>query len=1344
MKHVLIAALAGIALATSPAPAQNEPVVIIPRTETAPLLDGLLTDACWSNAVSLAGWSKPESTSAPAQYTEAQACFDDNALYLSFTCRVTAPAKLIAIQTEKDIWRDDCVEAWIRSTSDSTENDHFTVNSISAKELIRKRFANTANLPENPAWQARSAAGTDRWTCEIAIPFRDLGRTTAPAAGESFELKLGREDYAASAIKDVAECAVWPAGVKYTDIDGFHSVFFGKMNLLDNADLNQQEKGVPTSWEMSGSIQSTLQDGTQMIILNAASNPCRMEQSIKLAGGQMYRLSADIKGDIGGRLRGKSASGESQIIDLSANKNWTKYEIGFLNRTAGRWSFILETPATGGQGTLYARSLMLVRNSTEESTGPAIAIPVDAGQPYGVTHIPVTDCRALRGFFGAPVDGTVDSPDYSFRRWEYNFNGQQADAGTRYVYRNNDGLHITLADKAGVNAVQIRGGVAADMSIGCKQYDQPESGQKIHTFPGKAKNSLFLSKDRILSDRFSFFNVQDGYIADASFFRTGDELAAAGTPTTALAIGGQTDDNPLKDFIALRFDREQTTYQAGSAAVATNTMLALNKDKTIHIIAGPFDTDIYLSGIGITGAAGDFTGKSRLTVQVQDHLQPRLAITTVMLELDGPGKMDLALNIPDQVLPKGKMLWLTLIPGKDMTLSAPGLVLYTAAPEKVIPEALAFRLLRLKTIWLPLSESRPWTQFNRQTDIDEWLASIKNKTERILLTEIRTAIDHCVKIAPDDPVAQQYYNWFYRGKIRPELPPASLPVAQAAPEWAVVARAAWLESRSVPEWWVANRVVATGEFGGWDDDGSMYQNFGNFPMFEQDGVGGALKQSALSRAELDQTLRLDQGLNKTSQDPLHAYEEGLNQESLACWWHYADPVLVERAMLSAKNMESLTMTNAAGHRHFKGDIIGATFLRTPATQPISFDSGFSAQLLHPACEVALYNRNPRAMQFLKEIGDAWVDHMAKGKPGEYPLGVDAATDTPVDSTPEPFSGGFGCHASLMTFLARVTGDSKYIQPMVDFFTQGGYGEFTGNYLPDLFQLGLLDHAPAVFEKQMATSPSLEWLKTGNKDPFLNDLKHDISEMQTFRHMYTTAEPFTDRIFLYAAVNPARAYTGGYSTRNKSYHSHTVSWAGFGTNYAAMVRTGRRDQFHAIVYNFNAEPTTGSMRFWMLDHGRYEMTVGVDTNSDDLADHIGKPRQIEIIRGEPVSIMLAPQAVTVIKLTLKEKLDPIELRADLALSPSEIVVKQGGIVEGVVHNIGSKKASKVIIALVDAQGEIQEKKSLGKLAAPLDLTAKRIPFKLEGLPENHAGWRVVVDPKNKIPEITELNNAVMPP
>jgi len=1344
MKHVLIAALAGIAFSASLAMAENEPVVIIPKTETAPMLDGILTDACWSNAVLLAGWSKPESISAPAQYTEAQACFDDKALYLAFTCRVADPAKLIAIQTEKNIWRDDCVEAWIRSTSDSTENDHFTVNSKSVRELMRKRFANTANLPESPAWQAGSAVGPDRWTCEIAIPFSDLGRMTAPAAGESFELKLGREDYAASTVKDVAECAVWPAGVKYTDIDGFRTVFFGKMNLLNNADLSQQEKGVPTSWEMNGDILPTLQDGDQMVVLNAAKHPCRMEQSVKLASGQMYRLSADIKGDIGGRLRGKSASGETQVIDLDANKAWTKYETGFLSRKPERWSFILETPGTGGQGTLYARNLMLVRNSTEESAGPAIAIPVDAGQPYVVTHIPVTDCRALRGFFGAPVDGTVDSPDYSFKRWEYNFNGQQADAGTRYTYRNNDGLHITLADKAGVNAVQIRGGVAADMSVDCKQYDQPDSGRKIHTFQGKARNSLFFSKDRILSDRFSFFNVQDGYIADVCFFRTGDELAAVGTPTMVLPINGKTDDNPLKDFMALRFDHEQTTYQAGNATLATNTLLALSKDKPAHIIAGPFDTDMYLSGIGIAGKAGDFTGKARLTVQVQDHLQPRLAITTVMLELTGPGKMDMALNIPDQVLPKGSVLWLTLIPGKDMTLASPGLALYTATPEKVIPEALAFRLLRLKTIWLPLSESRPWTQFNRRTDIDKWLASIKNKTDRILLTEIRTAIDHCVKIAPDDPIAQQYYNWFYRGKNRPKLPPARLPVVQGAPEWAVVARAAWLESRAVPEWWVANRVVATGEFGGSDDDGSLYQNFGNFPMFEQDGVGGALKKSALNRAELDQTLRIDQGLNKTSQDPLHAYEEGLNQESLVTWWHYADPVLFERAMLSAKNMESLTMTNVAGHRHFKGDIIGAEFLRTPATQPISFDSGFSAQLLHPACEVALYNRNPRAMQFLKEIGDAWVDHMAKGKPGEYPLGVDVASDATVDSAPEPFSGGFGCHASLMTFLARVTGDAKYIQPMVDFFAQGKYGEYTGNYLPDLYQLGLLDKAPDACQKQITNSSPLEWLATGNKGPFLNDLKHDISEMQTFRHMYTTAEPFTDRIFLYAAINPARAYTGGYSTRNKSYHSHTVSWAGFGTNYAAMVRTGRRDQFHAIAYNFNSQPATGTMRFWMLDHGRYEMTVGVDTNNDDLADNTGKPRQIEIIRGEPVAVELAPQAVTVIKLTLKEKLDPIELRADLALSPSEIVVKQGGVVEGVVHNIGSKKASKVIIALVDAKGKIQKSKSLGKLAAPLDLTAQRIPFKLEGLPENHTGWRVMVDPKNKIPEITELNNAVMLP
>ena len=56
-------------------------------------------------------------------------------------------------------------------------------------------------------------------------------------------------------------------------------------------------------------------------------------------------------------------------------------------------------------------------------------------------------------------------------------------------------------------------------------------------------------------------------------------------------------------------------------------------------------------------------------------------------------------------------------------------------------------------------------------------------------------------------------------------------------------------------------------------------------------------------------------------------------------------------------------------------------------------------------------------------------------------------------------------------------------------------------------------------------------------------------------------------------------------------------------------------------------------------------------------------------------------------------------------------------------------------------EPSSRKSLGPLAAPVDLVPKRVRFTLP-LPEPPAaGWRLVLDPDNKVPEIYEGNNEV---
>src|SRR3954453_21813137 len=86
------------------------------------------------------------------------------------------------------------------------------------------------------------------------------------------------------------------------------------------------------------------------------------------------------------------------------------------------------------------------------ATARGPSIPIQPGdEPWVVTKLRVTDCRAVRGFVGAPVDGSLKSASWDGKVWEYPMPGAGAAVG--YSYRNGDGLHITFADDQGFNAV---------------------------------------------------------------------------------------------------------------------------------------------------------------------------------------------------------------------------------------------------------------------------------------------------------------------------------------------------------------------------------------------------------------------------------------------------------------------------------------------------------------------------------------------------------------------------------------------------------------------------------------------------------------------------------------------------------------------------------------------------------------------------------------------------------------------------------------------------------------------------------------------------------------------------
>ena len=116
---------------------------------------------------------------------------------------------------------------------------------------------------------------------------------------------------------------------------------------------------------------------------------------------------------------------------------------------------------------------------------------------------------------------------------------------------------------------------------------------------------------------------------------------------------------------------------------------------------------------------------------------------------------------------------------------------------------------------------------------------------------------------------------------------------------------------------------------------------------------------------------------------------------------------------------------------------------------------------------------------------------------------------------------------------------------------------------------------------------------------------------------------------------------------------------------------------------------------------------------------------------------------VLELQQEQKLDDELLRPDLALSPLDVKVTDGGV-EGVAHNIGAAAAPSCEVALLDPSGRVVARQALGPIEAPLDLLTRRQPFSFAGVRPQGDGWRLVLNPSREFSELFDGNNTVAIP
>ena len=1321
----LLLALAGGALGAIPGS------IVANRTTVAPNLDGILNDACWRETAAIHDFSNVLRQGPPGEAMTAHLCFDDLNLYLAFVCGEPEPGKIRAASRDgaDDVWTDDCVEVWIRTTGVVGDHDQFIVNTEGSRQTERIR-GGTQAIVGTPIWNTKAAVGPTRWTVEMRIPFSAL-ELDEIRKGQMLEIKFGREDHTGPR----SVYTTWPAGTAYGHRGQMGKLYLGDPNLIPNADMSKREQDQVASWHFGkkdASLYRTVDHAGKNVI--EVTNPGRYataSQSLQLEPETSYRLEAEAKGNTGIYVRARTTHKDrkgsvAHTFHTKPSEEYRRYGVAFRTGENGRALLIIGSSGSDPEGHVFLRSLRLMSDVSRRQVGPAIPVQTNTGAPVVITKLQVADCRAVRGFIGTPCDGTLNSYSWSASTWEYGMGG--GGAGVGYDYNGNDGLHVRLEKDEAPQAIVIRGGIRAKLYTDADRLDGPGNGRLIWEFPGQATDSRALFEQPLVARKFSFYNVGDGIIGDLSFFRYRNGLGDLPEPEH-YGLRGKAEASPM---MTTRFGKEdRSAYLFAPGQETASPSLKLSRGQYVHFITPAFPEETPLAAVGINAIVAGINAPVGFTVRVQDPITPRLELCGPDMVLSGGGRMRVVLDGPDQIIPKGHSLWVSVAFQAPVTLEDATLELYRVSRERALPSALAHRLFLMKSVFICASEARRWATLNPETDLetffreDQWGKQIK---------EVFATADHLAYLDPEHDLVRQYQWVYYRRKGWPKMP-TTIDQIPGAPEWAVVARQAWLNARSVPEWWSDNRLAPSGEFGGvMNDDTDMYQNYVALPFFENDGVAAEMLAGARNLAELAQKNNLRHGLNKRSMDPLHAYEEGVNHDATMALWHYGDPVYLERCIVNARSTEALTVRLPDGGRLFKSQRLGAEDLEID--RPPDRDAHAHPLMWHPTFMVLWYNRNPRALAHVREWADTWMKHM---EPGKFATGIDVKTGKTVNSDKTPFGGGYGGQASAFLFLYDLTGDETYVAPLLNEFEAGRSARRVNYYLPSLFHRldmsRFAQHLPSILQG----SDMARFLATGNRAPLMDALKRYVGEYQYFPIIYTSAEQFTDRIFLYGLYDPSNAYTGGFAARNSYWHTFAVGWAGFGTDYAALVTRAKPDHFRATAYSFAEEPVQGIATFWRLDHGVYRITTGPDRDGNDEMDHAIDSRELEIARGTTVPVTLPSKTQVVIEAKQVRKLDPIWDRADLAISPMEIRV-QDGIVNGVAHNIGAKTA-RAIMALRDPGGRVVSRTDLGQLDAPLDLIPKRQPFTLKGLPEDHAGWTVVIDPDGAFDEIYEGNNVV---
>jgi hypothetical protein len=338
----------------------------------------------------------------------------------------------------------------------------------------------------------------------------------------------------------------------------------------------------------------------------------------------------------------------------------------------------------------------------------------------------------------------------------------------------------------------------------------------------------------------------------------------------------------------------------------------------------------------------------------------------------------------------------------------------------------------VRLIFKPRADAIPEHSIDRLTQAKDNYA---NMVEEAVSSERLNAwnrfygdISDLLRVDPTNDLGRKY--WYDANKGQ-EKPPYTQPVVPPnTPAWV------WLQVKDLDyfkrfvNWYIDNRQISNGEFGGGLSDDSDLTDI--FPgLVFMGSKPEKITESVNKELEADYSQGLfDHGLASGQYDELHSYEDGINVLGQMMLLNFGSPKEIERAMETAKRLEWLTGINAAGHRHIRSSYFNGSKMAEDGVWGVSKPRGYF--VFQPALSLVLFNGAPETKKMMLEMADGLLAHRKQGPGGRWSTTSSIVFKTDQEVTGGGAAGGGGGAPWFILWSAyQWTGDKKYLQPLLD-------------------------------------------------------------------------------------------------------------------------------------------------------------------------------------------------------------------------------------------------------------------------------------------------------------------------